>query len=176
MLSHSGQRVASVSRAPTPSTPHPFVLVRRRPGLSLPVFCPPALRFHLRTEVRREISFCSAGLQPGIFRFLWHSRSWLCSPLDTRPLPRLRPSRTKPYPSFRTQQADFFFRFRSCESVGLRREKSLFASGPARLHRPLAISLVSRYYLDTRTSASRIRIISARKATRKEVGFYEEGI
>ena len=29
-------------------------------------------------------------------------------------------------PSFRTEQADFFFRFRSCESVGLRREKSLF--------------------------------------------------
>jgi hypothetical protein len=42
----------------------------------------------------------------------------------------------------RTEQADFFFRFRSCalsasrkflrdESVGLRREKSLFASGTA---------------------------------------------
>src|SRR6266699_3088032 len=69
MLPHSGQRVASVSRAPTPSTPHPFVLVRRRPGLSLAVFCPPALRFRLRTAVRRDISFCSAGLQPGIFRF-----------------------------------------------------------------------------------------------------------
>jgi len=29
-------------------------------------------------------------------------------------------------PSFRTEQADFFFRIRSCECVGLRREKSLF--------------------------------------------------
>jgi len=28
--------------------------------------------------------------------------------------------------SFRTQQADFFFPVRSCEPVGLRREKSLF--------------------------------------------------
>ncbi len=32
-------------------------------------------------------------------------------------------------PSFRAEQADFFFRFRSCESVGLRREKSLFVLG-----------------------------------------------
>ena len=31
-----------------------------------------------------------------------------------------------PTPSFRTEQADFFFRFRSRESVGLRREESLF--------------------------------------------------
>ena len=30
-------------------------------------------------------------------------------------------------PSFRTERADFFFRIRSCECVGLRREKSLFA-------------------------------------------------
>jgi hypothetical protein len=30
--------------------------------------------------------------------------------------------------SFRTEQADFFFRVRSCERVGLRREESLFAS------------------------------------------------
>ncbi len=30
-------------------------------------------------------------------------------------------------PSFRMEQGDFFFRFRSCESVALRREKSLFA-------------------------------------------------
>jgi hypothetical protein len=29
-------------------------------------------------------------------------------------------------PSFQTEQADFFFPFRSCERVGLRREKSLF--------------------------------------------------
>src|SRR6266446_1231544 len=29
-------------------------------------------------------------------------------------------------PSFRTEQADFFFPLRSCEAVGLRREKSLF--------------------------------------------------
>src|SRR5437899_2853109 len=36
------------------------------------------------------------------------------------PNPRSRP------PSFRTEQADFFFRFRSCESVWLRREESLF--------------------------------------------------
>src|SRR5438128_1925137 len=35
-------------------------------------------------------------------------------------------SRSGP-PSFRTEQADFLFRFRSCECVGLRREKSLFA-------------------------------------------------
>jgi hypothetical protein len=30
------------------------------------------------------------------------------------------------HPSFRTEQADFFFPLRSCEAVGLRREKSLF--------------------------------------------------
>ena len=30
-------------------------------------------------------------------------------------------------PSFRTEQADFFFPIRSCGPVGLRREKSLFA-------------------------------------------------
>jgi len=30
----------------------------------------------------------------------------------------------KPHPSFRTEQADFFFRIRSCECVGLRRETS----------------------------------------------------
>jgi len=29
-------------------------------------------------------------------------------------------------PSFRTEQVDFFFPVRSCEPVGLRREKSLF--------------------------------------------------
>jgi hypothetical protein len=29
-------------------------------------------------------------------------------------------------PSFRAEQADFFFRFHSCERVGLCREKSLF--------------------------------------------------
>ncbi len=34
-------------------------------------------------------------------------------------------------PSLRTEQADFFFRIRSCECVGLRREKSLFSSGTA---------------------------------------------
>jgi hypothetical protein len=43
----------------------------------------------------------------------------------------LRCERIKPpqhlIPSFRTEQADFFFRIRSCECVGLRREKSLFA-------------------------------------------------
>src|SRR5260370_23553774 len=31
-------------------------------------------------------------------------------------------------PSFRTEQADFFFPLRSCEAVGLRREKSLSSS------------------------------------------------
>src|SRR5712664_1814729 len=31
-------------------------------------------------------------------------------------------ARHHPTPSFRTEQADFFFRFRSCESVGLHRE------------------------------------------------------
>jgi len=35
-----------------------------------------------------------------------------------------RASRNPP-PSFRTEQGDCFFRFRSCESVALRREKSL---------------------------------------------------
>src|SRR6266850_3434745 len=30
-------------------------------------------------------------------------------------------------PSFRTEQADFLFRVRSCECAGLRREKSLFS-------------------------------------------------
>ncbi len=35
--------------------------------------------------------------------------------------------RPKPHPSFRTQQADFFFPLRSREAVGLRSEKSLFA-------------------------------------------------
>ena len=33
-----------------------------------------------------------------------------------------------PIPSFRTEQADFFFHFRSYESVGLRREESLCSS------------------------------------------------
>ncbi len=37
-----------------------------------------------------------------------------------------------PPPSFRTEQADFFFRFRSCEVVGLRSEKSLFLFGSNR--------------------------------------------
>src|SRR5229473_3318653 len=35
-------------------------------------------------------------------------------------------ARRATHPSFRTEQADFFFRIRSCECVGLRREKSLF--------------------------------------------------
>jgi hypothetical protein len=30
------------------------------------------------------------------------------------------------HPSFRTERADFFLPLRSCEAVGLRREKSLF--------------------------------------------------
>jgi hypothetical protein len=30
------------------------------------------------------------------------------------------------HPSFRTERADFFFPLRSCEAVGLRKEKSLF--------------------------------------------------
>src|SRR5712692_5185149 len=37
------------------------------------------------------------------------------------------PSSRPPAPSFRTEQADFFFPLRSCEAVGLRREKSLFS-------------------------------------------------
>jgi hypothetical protein len=54
----------------------------------------------------------------------------------TRHFERRRPilsslSAPPPTPSFRTEQADFFFRFRSCESVGPRREKSLFF-----FHRP----------------------------------------
>jgi len=44
---------------------------------------------------------------------------------------RFHPHRAQPRPSFRTEQADFFFRIRSCECVGLRREKSLFSSGTA---------------------------------------------
>ena len=37
------------------------------------------------------------------------------------------------HPSFRTEQADaFFFHVRSCERVGLRREKSLFSPSPRR--------------------------------------------
>jgi hypothetical protein len=49
-----------------------------------------------------------------------------------------------PHPkmSFRTKQADFFFCFRSCESVGLRREKSLFL--PAFLARSPRHPLLSR--------------------------------
>ncbi len=42
--------------------------------------------------------------------------------------------------SFRTEQADFFFRFRSCESVGQRREESHFSFHPARF---CATSLLS---------------------------------
>src|SRR6266571_832702 len=42
----------------------------------------------------------------------------------------------RPPPSFRTEQADFFFPFCSCKTVGLRREKSLFSlispTGPPR--------------------------------------------
>jgi hypothetical protein len=38
------------------------------------------------------------------------------------------PALPSPRSSFRTKQADFFFRIRSCECVDLRREKSLFAS------------------------------------------------
>src|SRR5216684_5789535 len=77
-----------------------------------------------------------------------------------RPLRRIRlaivgaglgpPSPAAPAtPSFRTEQADFFFRIRSCECVGLRREKSLFVLSspdphtvtcvllPPSLHRPI---------------------------------------
>src|SRR6266478_2271456 len=36
------------------------------------------------------------------------------------------PNDPPPPPSFRAEQADFFFPLRSCEAVGLRREKSLF--------------------------------------------------
>jgi hypothetical protein len=43
-----------------------------------------------------------------------------------------------PHPSFRTEQADFFFPFCSCKTVGLRREKSLFSSiSPADLDEDL---------------------------------------
>jgi hypothetical protein len=45
-------------------------------------------------------------------------------------------------PSFRTEQADFFFRFRSSESVGLRREKSLFL-----FHRPADVMNLSSLFL-----------------------------
>jgi len=45
-------------------------------------------------------------------------------------------------PSFRTEQADFFFRFRSRESVGLRREKSLFL-----FHRPADVMNLSSLFL-----------------------------
>src|SRR5205823_13702135 len=46
---------------------------------------------------------------------------------------RSRPTSSgRPYhpPSFRTERADFFFRVRSCECVGSRREKSLFSCTP----------------------------------------------
>jgi hypothetical protein len=52
----------------------------------------------------------------------------LSPPTPTRHLERSEPTfsggRTTP-PSFRTERADFFFRIRSCECVGPRREKSL---------------------------------------------------
>ncbi len=38
-----------------------------------------------------------------------------------------RPAAYQTQPSFRTEQADFFFPVRSCEPVDWRREKSLFA-------------------------------------------------
>jgi hypothetical protein len=57
----------------------------------------------------------------------------------------------KNYPSFRTEQADFFFRFRSCESVGLRREKSLRARGPtaSTISKPCAIRIFRTVHLST---------------------------
>src|SRR5712692_9303334 len=36
---------------------------------------------YLREVGRKVISLCSDGLQPGSFRFLWHSHSWLCTSL-----------------------------------------------------------------------------------------------
>jgi hypothetical protein len=51
------------------------------------------------------------------------------------------PSQPAPTPSFRTEQADFFFPFHSRERVGLRREKSLFASlSPRRVTRKLRLA------------------------------------
>src|ERR1700757_2900636 len=43
MQAHSGQRVRLRVQGPHPSTPHPFVLERRRPGLSpsLSIIAPP---------------------------------------------------------------------------------------------------------------------------------------
>src|SRR5260370_6346583 len=44
------------------------------------------------------------------------------------PSPNPRSARPPRPPSFRTEQADFFFPFHSCERVGLRREESLCSS------------------------------------------------
>jgi hypothetical protein len=56
----------------------------------------------------------------GLMKFLRNAARVAPEPEDHLRLPR------RPHPSFRTEQADFFFLIRSCECVGLRREKSLF--------------------------------------------------
>jgi hypothetical protein len=48
------------------------------------------------------------------------------------------------HPSFRTERADFFFRIRSCECDGPRREKSLFSSGCATQFKHLEAGMAYR--------------------------------
>jgi hypothetical protein len=59
-----------------------------------------------------------------------------------------------PPPSFRTEQADFFFRIRSCECVGLRSEKSLFLLSFFDLHfLPLATHHSPLFFLHSAATA-----------------------
>src|SRR6266849_403142 len=74
MDAHSGKRVASASRAPTPTSPA--------------YTCPGGEA--TRPNPSSLLSWASAQRHPSCL------------------------SRTSPHPSFRTEQADFFFRFRSC--------------------------------------------------------------
>src|SRR6266404_759737 len=49
--------------------------------------------------------------------------------IDTRTAAPVFHPTAHTHPSFRTERADFFFPLRSCEVVGLCREKSLFLAG-----------------------------------------------
>ena len=107
-------------------------------GTAIPVHpelrrgCPPFRPIHCRGTIHRALSV-AASLQGAILLVarlpgppsppLLSSRSGVPLGRHLRPRPRA----PLPHSSFRTKQADFFFRIRSRECVGLRREKSLLA-------------------------------------------------
>src|SRR3989454_8971702 len=111
------------------------------PGSTVPnpraiTACPPSLNPSTQTyakglEMGMEKGMKAAGFGPQIKNYVF-SRRPRESPLPAfefvnEPVKTFAQRLRAPTlcPSFRTEQADFFFPFRSCERVGLRREKSL---------------------------------------------------